>query len=65
MLASINKTHKRKKTLGRPVTGRRPQTSVRLDAETWQLIDGWRELQDDKPVRAEAIRRLLDLALKR
>jgi hypothetical protein len=63
MPASINKTQKRKKRRGRPATGERPQTSVRLDPEMWKSIDAWRDAQDDRPLRSESIRRLLDLAL--
>jgi hypothetical protein len=36
---------------------------IRSDAEFVQLIDNWRRQQPDLPSRAEAIRRLVRLAL--
>jgi hypothetical protein len=41
-----------------------PQIGVRVDAEFLKLIDDWRRKQDDVPSRPEAIRRLVELALK-
>ena len=38
---------------------------MRLDEDTLELIDGWRRDQPDAPSRAEAIRRLVNLALDR
>lgn len=37
---------------------------MRLDPETLAEIDEWRRKQDDLPSRAEAIRRLVAIALK-
>lgn len=36
---------------------------MRLDQETLGRIDGWRSSQSDLPSRAEAVRRLIDMAL--
>ncbi len=36
---------------------------MRLDQETLQSVDAWRSRQEDLPSRAEAIRRLIDIAL--
>lgn len=36
---------------------------VRLQPDQLATVDQWRERQDDKPTRPEAIRRLLDGAL--
>ena len=38
---------------------------MRVPAEWLERIDGWRRTQDDLPSRAEAIRRLVDLALRK
>ena len=38
--------------------------SVLISAETQKKIDDWRRKQPDLPILSEAIRRLLDLALK-
>jgi uncharacterized protein len=36
---------------------------MRLDQETLQSVDAWRSRQEDLPSRAEAMRRLIDIAL--
>jgi hypothetical protein len=41
-----------------------PQIGVRVDDEFLKLIDAWRRKQDDVPTRPEAIRRLVEIALK-
>jgi hypothetical protein len=38
---------------------------LRFDLESLASIDEWRRLQPDLPSRAEAIRRLVDSALRR
>jgi hypothetical protein len=37
---------------------------MRVSDEFLKSVDKWRAKQDDKPSRAEAIRRLVDLGLK-
>lgn len=37
---------------------------MRLDADTAERLDEWREGQDDRPSRSEAVRRLIDLGLE-
>jgi len=41
------------------------QFQMRVSAEFLEKIDAWRRSQKDIPPRAEAIRRLVDLALNR
>jgi len=38
--------------------------NVRMASEALQVLDDWRRRQDDLPGRPEAIRRLVELALK-
>src|SRR5258705_12627416 len=49
---------------GRPATGRDPSRTFRLSDEFMAGVDSWAARQDDAPSRSEAIRRLLELALK-
>jgi hypothetical protein len=62
MAKSIAVTHK-KRGRGRPATGHDPARSVRLSDEVVERIGKWAALQDDKPERSEAIRRLVEQAL--
>jgi hypothetical protein len=41
------------------------QLLMRVDAEFLKRIDDWRRLQPDLPSRSEAVRRLVDLGLKK
>ena len=41
-----------------------PQIGVRVDEAFLKLLDEWRRKQDDVPTRPEAIRRLVEIALK-
>jgi hypothetical protein len=52
-----------KKRRGRPATGRDPVTAIRLSQELRETVDAWAGKQDDKPVRSEAIRRLVEIGL--
>jgi hypothetical protein len=45
-----------------PVTGE--LVGVRIQPEVATMLDDWRRRQDDLPGRPEAIRRLIELALK-
>jgi hypothetical protein len=49
---------------GRPATGRDPARTFRLSNEFMATLDAWCSRQVDKPSRAEAIRRLVELGLK-
>lgn len=51
------------KKLGRPATGRGQTVGVRLHPDQLGKLDAWREAQDDKPTRPEAVRRLLAKAI--
>jgi hypothetical protein len=50
---------------GRPATGHAPSRTFRLSDEFMATLDTWSARQDDKPSRSEAIRRLVELGLKR
>jgi hypothetical protein len=52
-----------KKSRGRPATGHDPVSAVRLPEALTDEIDAWAE-NNDVPNRSEAIRRLVELALK-
>jgi hypothetical protein len=53
-----------KKARGRPkTTGSGDQIGMRWQSPVLQAIDAWRYAQVDKPSRAEAIRRLVQLGL--
>ena len=58
---SIEVVQKRR---GRPATGKDPVSAIRLSVELRSEIDAWAETQPDKPSRSEAIRRLVEEALK-
>jgi hypothetical protein len=62
MQASIHGTTKKR---GRPkTTGAGTQIGMRWQAATLEAIDEWRRQQPDLPSRSEAIRRLVEQALK-
>lgn len=62
MKASISDSTKSR---GRPPsTGIGTLIGLRLQADSLTKLDDWRRKQDDLPNRPEAIRRLLELALK-
>jgi len=44
-------------------TGKGTPVQVRLQPDQLGKVDAWREAQDDKPSRPEAIRRLVEKAL--
>jgi hypothetical protein len=58
---SINVARKRR---GRPATGQSPILGIRLPGNLKDKVETWAEQQLDGPSRSEAIRRLLNLALK-
>jgi hypothetical protein len=51
------------KKRGRPATGNHPVRAFRLSDEFMADLDGWAAKQEDRPSRAEAIRRLVELGL--
>jgi hypothetical protein len=51
------------KSRGRPATGKGTLVGVRLQPDALSKLDAWRAMQDDKPTRPEAIRRLVEKAL--
>jgi len=46
-------------------TGKGTPIQVRLQPDQLAKVDRWREAQDEKPTRPEAIRRLIDNGLTR
>ena len=51
------------KKRGRPATGNDPVRSFRMSDELMARLDTWSADQEDRPSRAEAIRRLVELGL--
>jgi hypothetical protein len=49
---------------GRPATGADPVRTFRFSDEFMARLDEWAAHQPDTPSRSEAIRRLVDIALK-
>jgi hypothetical protein len=60
---------KRIREITKSARKRPPETGtpvlVRLQVEPLAAIDDWRRLQQDLPSRSEAIRRLVEIGLKR
>ena len=54
-----------KKKRGRPATGKDPLTALRLPPDLTKAIEKWAVDQPDEPNRSEAIRRLVELGLKK
>jgi hypothetical protein len=54
----------RQQRRGRPATGRMPTTTLRLPEVLSAQIDAWARKQADGPGHSEAIRRLIEMALK-
>lgn len=52
-----------KKRRGPAPTGKGTLIGVRLQPDQLGKVDAWREAQNDKPTRPEAIRRLVERAL--
>jgi len=53
-----------KRKRGRPATGKDPVSAIRLSLPLRAVIDNWAKQQPDQPSRSEAIRRLIEYALK-
>jgi hypothetical protein len=49
---------------GRRATGKSPVRTMRLSDEFIANVDAWAALQEDRPSRTEAIRRLVELGLR-
>ncbi|MGY0573884.1 hypothetical protein ACTGJ9_024700 [Bradyrhizobium sp. RDM12] len=58
------KTLLAKKRRGPPPTGKGTQIVVRMQPAPLDALDNWVAHQADRPTRAEAIRRLVELGLK-
>jgi|ERR1700722_7283058 len=54
-----------KKRRGPPLTGKGVQVVVRLQPDPLSALDKWAAKQSDQPTRAEAIRRLVEIGLKK
>jgi hypothetical protein len=53
-----------RKKRGRPATGQNPVSAIRLSPALRSAIETWAKQQPDKPSRSEAIRQLVEFALK-
>jgi hypothetical protein len=53
-----------KRKRGRPATGKDPVSAIRLSLPLRSAIEDWANQQPDKPSRSEAIRQLVEFALK-
>lgn len=58
---SIRGTTKKR---GRPATGKGESINVRLQPDQLAAVDAWAAKQEDGPSRPEAIRRLVEKALR-
>jgi hypothetical protein len=54
----------KQKSVGRPATGVTPMMGFRVDPATRAAVVRWAENQPDMPTLSEAIRRLVEIALK-
>jgi hypothetical protein len=63
MAAESTKKVKPKKR-GRPATGRDPIMALRMPPALRERVEEWALRQFDKPSRSEALRRLVEMALK-
>ena len=54
-----------RKARGRPATGNSPMVGVRMHEEMQDLIKNWAAKQNDHPSLAAAVRRLVELGLKK
>jgi hypothetical protein len=60
---AAEKTVSTQKRRGPKPTGKGVMVGVRLQPQDLAKLDAWRERQDDRPTRPEAIRRILEKAL--
>jgi len=60
------KQNRNTKSVGRPPIGKRaaPVKPLRMSAEQEKAVTDWAKRQPDKPNWSEAVRRLVDIALK-
>jgi metal-responsive CopG/Arc/MetJ family transcriptional regulator len=63
-MARLSREKVTPKKPGRPATGRDPVLTVRLPPALRSAIETWAKQENDKPSRSEAIRRLIEFALK-
>jgi hypothetical protein len=56
--------NRKKRGRGRPPTGIGKPVGLRLYPELEEKVDAWASKQPDRPGRPEAIRRLIEIALK-
>jgi hypothetical protein len=53
-----------RKRPGRPATGMDPVLTLRCPPRVIAAVEAWAKRQADKPSRSEALRRLVEMALK-
>jgi hypothetical protein len=61
---SRKKVIPKKRGRGRPPTGRDPMLTLRAPPALTHEVEAWAKRQPDKPSRSEALRRLVEMALK-
>jgi hypothetical protein len=64
MARQPTKPDKIKRQPGPPATGIGTLIGVRIQPDDLELLDQWRNEQPDKPGRPEAIRRLVEMAVR-
>jgi len=52
------------KKRGRPATGKDPMLTLRAPVALTAEVEAWANRQPDRPSRSEALRRLIEMALK-
>ena len=52
------------KKRGRPATGKDPMLTLRAPPALTAEVEAWAKRQPDRPSRSEALRRLVEMALK-
>jgi Ribbon-helix-helix protein, copG family len=61
---AVKQNVKQKRRGGRPATGHDPVTALRMPPALTARVDEWARQQPDQPSRSEAIRRMIEMALK-
>lgn len=64
-MKGFNKKKATPKRRGRPATGKDPSRTFRLSERFMADLDAWAVAQTDRPCRSEAIRRLVEIGLKK
>jgi hypothetical protein len=60
----VNKNVSQKRAPGRPATGHDPVLTLRFPPKLATEVEEWAKRQPNNPSRSEALRRLVEIALK-